>query len=87
MWGADAAAGPAGFPLIVDPNVETVSPVEETAGLGPVTLEPEYLIVISDCIDNSTADLVTVELDDDPLANQGLPFSLQVKCHPAPFPS
>ena len=76
MLAAGSAAGPGRFPLIVDPHVETVTAVEETAGLGPVTIEPQDLIVISDCIDNSTADLLAAELDDDPLANQGLPFSL-----------
>jgi hypothetical protein len=76
-----AEAEPVGFPSIVDPHLETVCPVKETAGLGAVTVEPQDLIIIGYCIDNSAADLLIQKFHDDQLANQRLPFGLQVKCH------
>ncbi|QSZ51510.1 hypothetical protein AYX22_23560 (plasmid) [Arthrobacter sp. D5-1] len=86
MLEARAEAGPVGFPSIVDPYPETVCPVKETAGLGAVTVEPQDLIIVGYCIDNSAADLLIQKFHDDQLANQRLPFGLQVKCHLIPCP-
>lgn len=71
-------AGPASFPFIVDPDLEAVDALEKTAGLRPVTVKPKDLVVCSDSVDDPTAYLLALEFDDDQLANQRLPFWLQM---------
>ncbi|KRE89736.1 hypothetical protein ASG86_18975 [Arthrobacter sp. Soil764] len=60
--------------------------MKETAGVGAITVEPQDLIIVGYCIDNSAADLLIQKFHDDQLANQRLPFGLQVKCHLMPCP-
>ncbi len=76
MLEAGAKAGLIGFPLVVDPHVESVCSLKEAAVLGTVTVGPQDLIIIGNCIDNSAADLLIQKFHDDQLANQRLPFGL-----------
>jgi hypothetical protein len=43
--------------------------VKKAAGLGAVTVEPQDLIIIGDCIDNSAPDLLILKFNNDQLAN------------------